>query len=254
MKLNKHCISAVKMVALVLSFLSANAIAQGVPATWSYSGKTAPDKWAELETANATCKTSKEQSPINIVKSKVAKATLPVLNFSYQAGPAELVNNSHTIQVDFPEGSALKVGANEAALLQFHFHTPSEEEIDGVRYPMVAHFVHKDKEGKLFVVAVLFKLGKENTTLAPLFSTFPAINSSLHVAHFDPAKLLPEKLAYYQFMGSLTTPPCSDGVRWFVLKHPQSISRGQLALFKQLYSMNARPVQPLHGRVVEESE
>jgi carbonic anhydrase len=221
---------------------------------WSYQGKTAPDRWAELEDANAACKISKEQSPINIVDSATKKAALPALDFKYVAGAAEVINNGHTIQVNLPAGSSLKAGDFEANLLQFHFHTPSEEKINGKNYPMVAHFVHKTADGKLAVVAVLFKNGKENAALAPVFAALPKEGKPTALASFDPAAVIPAKHAYYKFAGSLTTPPCSDGVRWQVLKEPMELSKAQVAAFQKLYKMNARPVQPLNGRVVEVSE
>lgn len=221
---------------------------------WSYDGKTAPAHWSELDEANSACKISKEQSPINIIDSKTKKATLQPLDFKYTSSSAEVINNGHTIQVSLPVGSSLKTGDDVANLLQFHFHTPSEEKINGVNYPMVAHFVHKLPDGKLSVVAVLFKKGKENAALAPIFAALPAEGKPTPLTSFDPSAVLPEKRAYYKFTGSLTTPPCSDGVRWQVLKQPVELSSSQIAAFHKLYKMNARPVQPLNGRVVEVSE
>ena len=239
---------------LVLSSNLAHAADQVAHPHWSYTGKTDAAHWAGLESANSACKLSKEQSPINI-KVKTAKhAPLAALGFNYVAGTAEVVNNGHTVQVNLPAGSSLTSGDGETSLLQFHFHTPSEERINGVRYPMVAHFVHKNADGKLAVVAVLFKEGKENLTLAPVFAALPAEGTPLALASFDPAAVLPVGHAYYKFAGSLTTPPCSDGVRWQVMKEPVELSKGQIAAFRKLYPMNARPVQPLNGRVVEVSE
>ncbi|MFZ6654075.1 carbonic anhydrase [Undibacterium sp. TJN19] len=221
---------------------------------WSYDGKTAPAHWSELDEANSACKLSKEQSPIDIIDSATKKAALPALEFKYAGGAAEVINNGHTIQVNLPAGSSLKAGDFEANLLQFHFHTPSEEKINGKNYPMVAHFVHKTVDGKLAVVAVLFKTGKENTALAPVFAALPQEGKPTPLASFDPAGVIPANHAYYKFAGSLTTPPCSDGVRWQVLKEPVELSKAQVAAFHNLYKMNARPVQPLNGRVVEVSE
>ena len=221
---------------------------------WSYTGKTNPAHWSELDEANSACKLSKEQSPINIVSAKATKAALAPLEFNYAAGSAEVVNNGHTMQVNLPQGSTLKAGDTTANLLQFHFHTPSEEKINGVRYPMVAHFVHKTADGKLSVVAVLFKEGKANATLAPVFAALPAEGKNAELAKFDPAAILPADHHYYKFTGSLTTPPCSDGVQWQVLKQPVELSKAQLAAFHHFYKMNARPVQPLYGRLVEVSQ
>lgn len=220
---------------------------------WSYQGKTAPAHWSKLDAANSACRLSKEQSPINIVESTVKRAVLPPLDFKYVESGAEVVNNGHTIQINLPAGSLLKAGGDEASLLQFHFHTPSEEKINNVSYPMVAHFVHKLPDGTLSVVAVLFKKGKENKALVPIFSALPLEGKSNTLNSFDPAAIIPEQHTYYKFTGSLTTPPCSDGVRWQVLKQPAEMSANQIASFRKFYQMNARPVQPLNGRSVEVS-
>jgi carbonic anhydrase len=251
--MNKTSILTLAAV-LAFSFNDARAEDKAAKPHWSYSGKTDAAHWADLENGNAACKLSKAQSPVNIVAKRATKAALAPLAFSYPAGSAEVVNTGHTVQVNLAAGGTLKTADAEANLLQFHFHTPSEEKINGVSYPMVAHFVHKSADGKLSVVAVLFKEGKENTTLAPVFAALPAEGKPVTLATFDPAAILPAQHGYYKFTGSLTTPPCSDGVRWHVLKQPVELSKGQIAAFRRLYPMNARPVQPLNGRVVQVSE
>lgn len=247
----KKAVSLAIGAMLVLSTASANDHAHP---HWSYQGKTAAAHWAALDEANSACKLSNEQSPIDIKVRDAKKAPLAALDFNYAAGAAEVVNNGHTVQVNLPAGNVLKSGDDAAKLLQFHFHTPSEEKINGVPYPMVAHFVHKTADGKLSVVAVLFKAGRENEALAPVFASLPAEGEPRQLADFNPASVLPANRAYFKFMGSLTTPPCSDGVRWQVLKQPVELSKQQIAAFQKLYKMNARPVQPLNGRVVEASE
>jgi carbonic anhydrase len=239
---------------LALTFNHAGAQDKHAAPHWSYSGKTDPAHWAALESANSACQLSKEQSPINIVEKSARKAALAPLVFNYPAGSAEVVNTGHSVQVNLPAGGTVNTADGEANLLQFHFHTPSEEKINGASYPMVAHFVHKSADGKLSVVAVLFKEGKENKTLAPVFAALPPEGKPVSLATFEPAAILPAKRGYYKFTGSLTTPPCSDGVRWQVLKQPAELSKEQIAAFRRLYPMNARPVQPLNGRVVEVSE
>jgi carbonic anhydrase len=238
---------------LALAFNHADAEDKAAHPHWSYSGKTDAAHWAELDPANSACKLSHEQSPINIEEKSAAKVALPALGFNYPAGAAQVVNNGHTVQVNVAPGGSLTTGDGLANLLQFHFHTPSEEKINGASYPMVAHFVHKSVDGKLSVVAVLFKEGKENSTLAPVFAGLPAEGKPLALASFDPAAILPAQRGYFKFTGSLTTPPCSDGVRWQVLKQPVELSKRQIADFRKLYPMNARPVQPLNGRVVQSS-
>lgn len=242
--------------AMVMTWSTINAYAEnpGAHAHWSYQGNTDAEHWADLDKANVACRLSKEQSPINIDESAVKKAPLAALEFHYAAGPAEVVNNGHTIQVNPGADNLLKAGDQTGRLLQFHFHTPSEESVNGVRYPLVAHFVHQGADGKLSVVAVLFKEGRANPALAPVFNALPAEGKPVKLANINPGELLPADRGYFKFMGSLTTPPCSDGVRWQVLKQPVEISSQQLSAFRKVYSMNARPIQPLNHRVVEVSE
>lgn len=220
-------------------------------AHWSYSGEHGAKQWGDMEPGFAECKLGKQQSPIDI--RGAAKAVLPNIGFDYKPGAAEVVNNGHTIQVNLAAGGAVMLDSGEYKLLQFHFHTPSEERIKGKAYPMVAHLVHKNAEGMLAVVAVLLKEGKENAALKTLFAALPAkegASISLE-GGINPADILPAKRNYYKFVGSLTTPPCSEGVRWQVLKQPVELSKAQIAAFQKLYKMNARPVQPLNGRRIE---
>lgn len=223
---------------------------------WSYEGRTGATHWAELDKDFKTCKVGKTQSPINIETKQVEKAALKPIDFGYASGKAEVVNNGHTIQVNLPTGGTVMIDGVEYKLKQFHFHTPSEEKINGKAYPMVAHLVHQSVEGKLDVVALLFKQGKENAALKPLFASLPAKEGETKMLEtsVNAADLLPSDHTYYSFMGSLTTPPCSQEVHWQVLKTPVEISAAQLGKFKQLYKMNARPVQPLNGRVVQVSD
>lgn len=221
---------------------------------WGYEGHEGPHHWGELDPGFMACKNGKEQSPINITTAKKS-ADLKPIAFSYKASAAEVVNNGHTIQVNLADGGSIKLGDEEFKLLQFHFHTPSEEQIDGRHFPMVAHLVHKSADGKLAVVAVLLELGQENAALKETFGNMPAKAGDKQTlsAGLNAADLLPQDRTYYAFKGSLTTPPCSEGVRWQVLQKPVSISVGQFAAFKGLYPMNARPIQPLHGRRVMSS-
>ncbi|MES2740039.1 MAG: carbonic anhydrase family protein [Pseudomonadota bacterium] len=250
--------------AVLCASLSGSALAQDIhaahpshhaqhPHHWSYTGATGTTHWSELEADFATCKVGHAQSPINILGA--VKAELPAIGFNYAATAGEVINNGHTIQVNLPPGSSVSLGGGTYQLLQFHFHTPSEERINGKSFPLVAHMVHRNEEGKLAVVAVLFKLGKEHPVLAKIFAVMPHKEGGKAAlpALLNPADLLPAKQAYYSFMGSLTTPPCTEGVRWQVLEDPVEISHAQLNAFHKLYRMNARPVQPLNGRDVRES-
>jgi carbonic anhydrase len=221
---------------------------------WSYSGKEGPAQWGSLEKEFETCKLGQEQSPIDISTKSTEKTSLPAIQAAYKASAGELVNNGHTIQINLADGGSATVPSGNYKLLQFHFHTPSEEKIDGKNFPLVAHLVHKNDAGNLAVIGVLFKEGKENQALKGIFAALPAKEGKAPLAaNFDAASLLPAEMGYYAFKGSLTTPPCSEGVAWQVLKTPVEISKGQVQAFQKIFKMNARPVQPLNQRKVQES-
>jgi carbonic anhydrase len=219
---------------------------------WGYSGAHGPDHWPEV---SAICGTGKAQSPINIVPPK--KSDLPRLNFSYQRSPLNVVNNGHTIQDNYAAGSSVTLDGKTYDLLQVHFHHHSETAIKGEHTPMEAHLVHKDKDGNLLVVAVLLKEGRANSTVGTLWKNIGGEEGKANAppgVTVDAANLLPEKREYYTFPGSLTTPPCSEGVKWVVMTHPMTVSKEQIEAFAKLYPDNARPVQPLNGRTVLESK
>jgi len=218
---------------------------------WSYEGHGGPAEWGEIDQAFATCSLGKLQSPIDIRGAKAAD--LPDIKFAYKPSALKLIDNGHTIQVNYAPGSSLDVGGTRYELVQFHFHRPSEEKIDGKSHPMVAHLVHKDADGKLAVVAVLLDRGGANATIDTIWRNLPkekGRETSVD-ATVDAATLLPIEHGYYAFQGSLTTPPCSEEVRWLVLKTPVKITSGEIAAFSRLYPMNARPTQPLNGRLIE---
>jgi carbonic anhydrase len=224
---------------------------------WSYTGKTGPAKWGTLEEEYGTCGLGKAQSPIDIRDNVAKQADLPAIEFGYKASPLKIIDNGHTIQINYAPGSFINVGGKQYELAQFHFHKPSEEKINGKSYAMVAHLVHMDAEGKLAVVAVLLTAGTDNPLIKTLGDNLPRDKETEHsvdAVTINVADLLPKDHAYYTFTGSLTTPPCSEGVTWFVLKHPTSISNAEVARFGKSYSMNARPVQPLNGRAITASK
>ena len=220
---------------------------------WGYGGEHGPEEWGDMEADFSACKLGKEQSPIDI--RNATKSTLPPLDFKYAKSSAEVVNNGHTIQVNLADGGVLTLDGVPYKLVQFHFHAPSEEKIGGKAYPMEAHLVHQSAEGKLAVVAVLLTEGRANAALNSVFRDLPQTEGAEKTldANFNAAELLPIARGYYTYVGSLTTPPCSEGVRWQVLKQPVEVSKAQIAAFRKLYSMNARPVQPLNDRKVEEN-
>lgn len=225
------------------------------PSHWSYSGTEGPSHWGELAPAFATCKRGHEQSPIDIRAPQ--KTDLPAIQFNYKPSVLRIIDNGHTIMINYAPGSFIRVGDQQYELKQFHFHKPSEESINGKSFDMVAHLVHADANGKLAVVAVLLKAGEENALVRELWRHLPPEKEKEQVAEgtmVDAANLLPADTGYYTFEGSLTTPPCSEGVRWFVLKHPVTVSASEVAQFGKRYQHNARPTQPLNGRVVQESK
>jgi carbonic anhydrase len=234
------------------ALFASGAMAAGPQPHWGYQGEHAPQHWAEMDPGFETCALGHRQSPIDIRNAH--PADLPEIGFDYHAGAAEVVNNGHTVMVNLPDSGGIDIGGTHYALVQVHFHTPSEEKIDGQAYPMEAHFVHKDAEGHLAVVAVMLKEGSKNAALEEIFDTLPAAEDGKHaLAALNPAALLPAKHGYYAYTGSLTTPPCSEGVRWQVMKGPIEVSESQIEAFRKLYPENARPVQPLNGREVQES-
>lgn len=244
-----------KTAAAAVLVLSGFAVhAEGQAPHWAYTGHHgAPERWAALDPAFETCAKGLKQSPIDI--GKTVKTDLPKLDFAYGSVAPVIVNNGHTVQVNLPAGQSLKIGDQGYELLQFHFHTPSEETIAGRHTAMVAHFVHRNAAGELSVVGVLLEQGKKNAAFDPIFSHLPRPNESITVEglKLDLAALLPSDKGYYAYEGSLTTPPCSQGVRWMVLKTPVRLGADQIKAFRRLFSANARPVQPLNGRIVQES-
>ena len=251
----RFCVTLQKTVAiaaLALSGLAAHA--EGQAPHWAYHGHHGePAHWAELDPAFETCAKGQAQSPIDI--RKTLKTDLPALDFHYGSVAPVLVNNGHTIQVNFPAGQTLKIADQTYELLQFHFHTPSEETVAGKHAAMVAHFVHRNAAGELGVVGVLLEPGKTNAAFDGIFSHLPRPGEKITVDDMtlDLAALLPADKGYYAYEGSLTTPPCSQGVRWMVLKTPVKLGADQIKAFRRLFNANARPVQPLNGRIVQES-
>ena len=246
---------AIAVAAPLLMLVAAPAAANG-GAHWSYSGSTGPAKWASLENDFGSCALGRTQSPIDIHDSAAKKADLPAIMFDYKPAPLKIIDNGHTIQVNYAPGSFITVGGKQFELVQFHFHKPSEEKVNGKNYDMVAHLVHKDTDGNLAVVAVLLKKGSASPLVKTLWDNLPKQKGhemAVDAVTINIADLLPGDKAYYTFAGSLTTPPCSENVTWFVLKNPSSISSDEIARFAKSYPMNARPVQPLNGREIKTS-
>ncbi|HUE03312.1 MAG TPA: carbonic anhydrase family protein [Bryobacteraceae bacterium] len=226
---------------------------------WSYEGATGAAHWGDLDPAYAACN-GKEQSPIDIRNAE--KAELPAIRFEYKSGPLKyLINNGYTIRVNYHDapgsGNSFIAGGKRYQLTQFHFHRPSEEYIQGKPYDMVVHFMHEASDGNIAGVAVLLKAGSANATIQQIWEHMPKTpgkEEEIPGVEVDPVGLLPRDAAYYTYMGSLTAPPCSEVVTWFVLKTPVEISPEEINAFARLYPHDVRPIQPLNGRVVKESQ
>ncbi len=220
---------------------------------WSYTGDGGPQNWARLKPEFAKCAEGARQSPINIRGG--IKVDLEPINFEYRMTSFSVVDNGHTVQVNMDSGNYISVMGRRFELLQFHFHRPAEERVDGKVYDMVAHLVHKDPDGRLAVIAVLMDRGQAHPMIQTVWNNLPLErNEELGgSAQIDLSTLLPATRAYYTYMGSLTTPPCSEGVLWMVMKDPVQVSNEQVAIFSRLYPMNARPLQAMSGRLIKES-
>lgn len=241
-----------KMLSLVVALSTLNVAGAAEP-HWTYEGKAGPEHWSELTSDFHICHEGKSQSPINI-KDPI-EGHLQALDLAYHTSAEKVLNNGHTIQVTVDEEDDFVLDNEKFTLRQYHFHTPSENQINGHTFPLEAHFVHSKEDGDLAVVAVMFEVGKENPALTPLIDAMPkqenqqvSINRQVNLRD-----LFPEDLHYYRFSGSLTTPPCSEGIRWLVLKQPVTLSQAQLDAFKQaLKTTNNRPLQHLNGRMIVE--
>jgi carbonic anhydrase len=238
--------------ALVAAVPLAAAAAEAAP--WAYSGTNGPEHWGRLRPQWAACERGQQQSPIDIAATQ--KQALPALQFAYRSAPLRVVNDGHTVRVRFGPGSRLLIGGEAHTLQQFHFHLPGGDTLRGEEFPMAMHFLHKGASGRLVSLVLWFRLGAENPALAALLPHLPArgqAEQTVRGVTVDPGRWLPAARGYYAYDGSLTAPPCTEGVRWLVLKQPLELSAPQLARLAALFPHNARPVQPLHGRVVSES-
>ncbi len=222
------------------------------PIHWSYIGDTGPEHWGDLAPEFAACKLGRSQSPVHITHARTTK--LDALKFDLHASPLHIVNDGHTIQANHAPGSFLSVGRDRYELEQLHFHKPSGHKINGVAFPMEAHAVFRGESGQRTVVAVFLDASPDNAPnalLQILWKYMPEQTGgerSPRGVTINLTDLLPEKLGYYTYEGSLTTPPCTEGVRWFILREPMRVTPQQIARFGALYPCNARPLQPLNGR------
>ncbi len=224
----------------------------GESSHWSYSGETGPEHWSKLSPDYATCGIGVNQSPIDITDTIAAE--LDPLEFDYETGSVDIVNNGHTLQINARPGGWMSVRGQVFQLLQIHFHSPSEHRINGEAFPLEAHLVHQDEQGNLAVVAFLFRTGKWNKNLEKIGKAGPKMAGQKAPFDFDFSALpmYQNHESYFSYSGSLTTPPCTEGVRWFILKAVETISPIQAANFVDLIGEDARGPQPLNARVVLE--
>jgi carbonic anhydrase len=224
---------------------------------WSYEGEGRPEKWGDLDPKFIQCKIGKNQSPINIRdKKSIGTTNLPGFDVHYRTVPMKIIYNGHALQINYPLGSYININDHRYELLQFHFHTPSEHQKEGFNYPMEMHIVHKDGDGNLAVIGILFQEGAENEALQDIITHLPKDTGKQHLhklVSVNPADFFPQSKLFYKYSGSLTTPPCSEGVYWMVFKQPVEASAEQLEAMKILMGENNRPVQPHYARDVLKS-
>jgi carbonic anhydrase len=220
---------------------------------WSYEGETGPANWGKINSEWAKCGTGTRQSPIDLRDG--IKVDLEQIQFDYRPSGFNVIDNGHTVQVGVGMGNYITVQNRTYELVQFHFHRPSEERINGRGTEMVVHLVHKDAEGRVAVVAVLLERGAANPMIQTVWNNLPLEKNDTFTpaVALDVNEILPARREYFTYMGSLSMPPCTEGVLWLVMKTPMPASPAQMALFSRLYPLNARPIQAGGGRMIKES-
>lgn len=220
---------------------------------WDYEGENGPLQWGRINPAWSQCESGKRQSPIDIRDG--IRVDLEPIGVDYKPARFSVLDNGHTVQVNLGGGNTITVAGKMYELVQFHFHRPSEERINGRSFSMVAHLVHKDADGKLAVIAAMITEGAASPLVQTIWNNLPlekneATSPSMTI---DMNQMLPVQREYYTYMGSITSPPCTEGVLWLVMKEPIQLSAQQMAIFARLYPMNARPIQVGNGRLIKES-
>jgi len=226
--------------------------ASPTPAHWTYEGEEGPTHWGELDPAYEMCGKGKNQSPIDIASTN--RQDLANIAFHYQPSNVNILNNGHTAQVNYDAGSYIELDRVRYDVVQFHYHTPSEHEVDGKLFAAELHIVHKSADGNLAVVGLLLQEGAANTAFDPFTNNLPAEKSDVKDAGvtINAMDFLPSLQTTYRYSGSLTTPPCSEGVHWLIMTTPVELSSDQLSKLESLFDANNRPVQPLNERGLAE--
>jgi len=224
--------------------------ASGGKARWGYSGHEGPNNWGNLAPEYADCREGKHQSPIDI--SSTVRSKLHPIKTHYNSTPVNVINNGHTIQVNYNPGSYMTIGSHKYNLLQFHFHSPSENTVNSRAFDMEMHLVHKADNGQIAVLAVFLKKGENNAALQKVWDSIPAGagQTKSSGASINVAELLPSTNSYWHFTGSFTTPPCTEHVVWSVLQNTITVSENQVNKFLSIIGEDARPVQPVKWRTI----
>jgi carbonic anhydrase len=253
--LNKNYVNHVMLllaiaIAAILLIATPVFAAVGSP-HWSYGGSENPTQWGKLSNDFALCEVGRDQSPINI-KNTVEDSPAKIY-FDYKPSPLVVVNNGHTIQVNYAQGSTVSINGEKYELVQFHFHTPSEHNINDKASAMELHLVHRNEAGQLAVVGVMLNQGNPNPLIAEIWKQIPATGDTNTVSDrlINASNLLPSKKSYFSYTGSLTTPPCSEGVSWNLFVEPITVSKEQVETFAKIYQVDARPLQLTNGRTVQ---
>ncbi len=220
---------------------------------WTYEGEEGPERWGELDEAYAVCGTGKSQSPVDV--STASEQDLTNITFHYRPSEVNILNNGHTAQVSYDAGSYIELDGVRYDVLQFHYHAPSEHAVDGKLFAAELHIVHKNADGGLAVVGILLDEGAQNSAYQPFIDNLPVKESEVHDAGvtINAMDLLPAVQTTFRYSGSLTTPPCSEGVSWLLMTTPVELSAEQIHALTSIFEGgNNRPVQPLNDRLLAE--
>jgi carbonic anhydrase len=244
---------SVLLVMLMLSSACAPQQVESTPPHWTYEGEEGPAHWGELDKTYASCGTGKSQSPIDVANP--SEQDLANISFHYQPSEVNILNNGHTVQVNYDPGSYIELDNARYDVVQFHYHAPSEHTVDSESFPAELHIVHKNADGNLAVVGILLREGTENAAYQPFIGNLPNEKTDPKDAgvKINAMDMLPSVQTTFRYNGSLTTPPCTEGVNWLLMTTPVDLSMQQLTALDSLFEGgNNRPVQPINDRTLVE--